>query len=356
MALVFEKPFRAWKQDQVEAPISQIVRMYESGFAGCGIDEERKEQLLRSCGWPDGSKAAHEFGFADSAAGQLVPAWLGVEKTFPGCWPGSAQTRGDCVSHSTRNGGLMAVVGDILRGKPDEVTGKVEGPPTDVAESGKRDGIFSTEAIYWWRDHGGDGWSCGHAASVIKTESGLWVRKAYPELGVDLSQYSGKVAGKYGARNPPETYLAEGAKHRIREVTELRTFEEVRDYLANGYGISTCGSQGWSSSRDENGFSRRQGRWAHALAFIGADDRDIIKQKYGQPLILILNSWARWNSGGRRVLGTQYDIPEGAYWALASDALARDIYAFSSVHGWPPGKIIWEPTPGWSDPVPRLAV
>lgn len=348
MSRQIPKGMSFWKQDTDEVTPYEVVRRYESGMAGVWQDDEAKEKLLASVGWPDGEKAAHEFGIADSAAGELVPAWLGVERVFPGCWPGSAQTRGDCVSHSTRNGGLTAVVGDILSGKPDAVSGKMEDKPGDVSATGLSDGIFSTEAIYWWRDHGGDGWSCGHASTVLRSESGLWVRKDYPELGVDLSKYSGSTAGKYGRSNPPAEYLAEGAKHRIREVTEVSSFEQVRDFLANGYGISTCGGEGWSSSRDENGFSRRQGGWSHALAYIGADDRPAIKEKYGEPLVLILNSWGRWNGGGRRVLGTSFDIPEGSFWAKWSDCSRRDMYAYSGVNGWPKRKIdFWGTSPRW---------
>ncbi len=69
-----------------------------------------------------------------------------------------------------------------------------------------------------------------------------------------------------------------GMKHKIRQATELDSFEEVRDFLYQGYGISTCGGEGWSSSRDSNGFSKRRGGWSHAMAYIGADDRDVIKR------------------------------------------------------------------------------
>ena len=339
MAREIPKGSRFWRQDKPSLPIHDIVRMYEAGFAGAWRDDNAKADLLAAVGWPDGDKAAHEFGLADSAAGQLVPSWEGVRRVFPGCWPGSAQERGDCVSHNTRNAGVSAVVGDILSALPDQVSGKIEAAPEDVSESGKHDGVFSTEAIYWWRRHGGDGWSCGEASNVLRSESGLWVRKDYPELGVDLSQYSGSMAGKYGSRTPPENFLAEGAKHRIREVTEVSSFDQVRDFLANGYGISTCGGEGWSSSRDENGFSKRQGGWSHALAMIGADDRDVIKQKYGEPLVLILNSWGTWNSGGTKVLGTDFNIPAGSFWSKWSDASRRDMYAYSGVNGWPRRKI-----------------
>ncbi len=337
-----------WQQDSDELPAADIVRMYDAGYVGAWGDPEAKADLLGSVQWPDGEKVAHEFGFADSAAGQLVPMWMGVRKLFPNCWPGSAQTRGDCVSHSTRNAGLTSVVGDILSGKPDEVTGVAEGPPQDVSEQGLRDGVFSTELIYWYRGHGGDGWSCGHASSVIKGQSGLWVRKNYSDLGFDLSKYSGSLAGKYGRSAPPSNITDIGRQHLVRTVTEVNSFEQVRDFLANGYGISTCGGEGWSSSRDENGFSSRRGSWAHAMAIIGADDRDVAKQKYGGPLVLILNSWGVWNSGGTRVLNTNLDIPPGSFWAKWSDASRRDMYAYSSVNGWPPRKIDWYGTdPRW---------
>ena len=40
-------------------------------------------------GYRFGSDAATDAGWAETAAGQLVITWLHVEKTFPGCWPGS---------------------------------------------------------------------------------------------------------------------------------------------------------------------------------------------------------------------------------------------------------------------------
>ncbi len=348
MSREIPKGMTFWKQDSDELDPAEIVRRYGSGMAGVWQDDEAKAELLGSVQWPDGEQAAHTFGLADSASGQLVPAWLGVERCFPGCWPGSAQTRGDCVSHSTRNAGLTAVCGDILSGKPDEASGKMEAQPEDLSPTGARDGVFSTELIYWYRRHGGDGWSCGAASSVIKGESGLWVRKNYQDLGFDLSKYSGSTAGKYGRSTPPENITTIGRQHLIRTVTELSSFEQVRDFLANGYGISTCGGEGWSSTRDENGFSPRRGSWAHALAFIGADDRDVIKQKYGEPLVLILNSWGNWNSGGTKVLGTEWNIPSGSYWAKWSDAKRRDMYAYSGVNGWPKRKIdFWGTSPKW---------
>lgn len=261
------KGFQAWPEHAISMTPAEVVTMYDKGFVGASADPERSEQLWRTVethgGTRYGSDAASDWDA--TAAGQLVPTWLHVEKTFPGCWPGSAQTRGDCVSHGTRNAALVTMACEIVAGTPDPQTGKVEGKPDDLPPEGQRDGVLSTEAIYWWRDHGGDGWSCGHAANVVMTESGLWLRKDYSEFGVNLTRYSGSTAGKWGRTNPPAEIKAFGNQHLVRTVTELQSFEEIRDFLANGYGISSCGSEGFSSSRDENGVSKRQGSWAHAI-------------------------------------------------------------------------------------------
>lgn len=336
MARMIPKGYQFWTQKTDSLAINEIVKMYESGFAGAWSDPEAKESLWAKVkaegGFASGADAAYFGNFAGSAAGQLVPTWMNVFKVFPGCWPGAAQERGDCVSHSQRNANLTTLACEIVAGKPDEVTGKVEGAP-ELPAKGISEGVLSSAYTYWWRGYGGDGWSCDAAADVT-LKHGVLLMKPYADLGIDLTEYSGSIAGKYGSQRPPTKIEEEGKLHVIRTCTELGSFEEVRDFLANGFGISTCGGEGWSSSRDENGFSRRQGGWSHALAFIGADDRDVIKQKYGEPLVLIQNSWGPWNSGPTRVLGTNLDIPQGSFWAKWSDAKSRYIVAMAGVSGW----------------------
>ena len=165
----------------------------------------------------------------------------------------------------------------------------------------------------------------------------MWIRQNYADLGFDLSRYSGGTAGKWGSSPPPDKITEVGRLHLIRTATQLNSFEAVRDMLANGYGISTCGGEGFSNQRDENGVSRQQGSWAHAMAAIGADDRDIVKTHYRtRGLVLILNSWGpNWNSGPRRVMGTNFDIPLGSFWARWEDVSRRSLIALSGANGWP---------------------
>jgi len=345
VALVLPKGFSWWPTDQDEWKPEEVPRMYAAGYAGCCHDEEAKADLLNSVRWPRADDVCHSFRLTGAGEGRLSLIFPAILQLYPGALPGPAQARGDCVSHDTKNAGLGSMCCEIVSGKPDEVSKKIEGAPK-VSEEGIRNGVLSSEAVYWYRDHNGDGWSCGHAANVVRTESGLWLRQDYPELGFDLTRYSGKLAGKWGKPNPPDEVTNRGRQHLIRTVTNVDSKESLRDLLANGYAVSTCGGEGWSSSRDENGFSKRQGGWSHALAILGIDCRQEIVDLYGDWLVLIQNSWGKWNSGGRRILGTTIDIPEGSFWARYRDCARRDMYAFSSFDGWPAQKL-----PDWGSAV-----
>ena len=222
------------------------------------------------------------------------------------------------------------------------MTGHVEEFPA-TPEAGRRDGVIASEGYYWYRGHGGDGWQCERAAKVACEKTGAWPRQSYPEFDLDLTTYSGKTAGRWGSSEPPDNITKHGQKNLFRTAAIVESFDAVRDLLANGYGITSCGSEGFASTRDENGVSRRSGSWAHAMAYIGADDRDEIKAKYSEPLVLVLNSWNKWNGGPRRVLGTNLDIPEGSFWARWSDVKNRRCIAMSGFNGWPSKKL-----PDWT--------
>lgn len=341
--------FREWDAPDRPLTTAEVIERYSRGFAGARYKPEEVEafraEVASLGGVINASDAAYSNGWAGSHTGKLVVPFQHVEAAYPGCWPGPGQQRGDCVSHSGKNARLLSMVCEAISGEPDEVSGKVEGLPVVSAE-GIKNGVLSTEAAYWFRGHGGDGWQCASDARVALRHAGCVLRQAYPEVGIDLTKYSGGLAGKWGRSAPPSEIADALDNNLIRTATEADTFEEIRDLLGNGYGISSCGSEGFSSSRDENGVSRRQGSWPHAMAYIGADDRDIIKQKYGEPLVLVLNSWARWNSGPRRILGTNIDIPEGSFWARWSDLRRRSAIAFSAVNGWPRRQLP-DLNPGW---------
>jgi hypothetical protein len=322
--------------------VYDVVAAYEKGFVGAYGDPEAAEalrdQIKAAGGIPDGAMACSAYALEETGKGKLSLPVLEILKLYPDCLPGGAQGRGDCVSWSSRNAALGTMCCEITSGLPDVNSGRLEGAP-EVSDTARLNGVLSTEAIYNWRRHGGDGWSCASAAQVMLNDSGLWLRKKYDEIDVDFTQYSARNAGIYGSRTPPDSWREVGKLHLVQTITEIEEFEALRDLLANGYCVSSCGSEGFSSERDLNGVSKRRGSWAHALAYLGVDDRDEIKKLYGEPLVLIQNSWGAWNDGSRRIFGTAVDIPVGAFWAKWSDIKNRYMVAISGVNGWPPKKL-----------------
>jgi len=319
-----------------------VVAAYERGFIGAYCDPDAIaslcDQIKASGGNAYGTEACQAYGLVESGAGKLSLPVMEILTLYPDCLPGGAQGRGDCVSWSTRNACLGTMCCEITSGKPDAQSGRLEGAP-EVSDIARANGVISTEAIYNWRGKNGDGWSCAAAAKVVLNDSGLWLRKQYAEINVDFTAYSARNAGIYGGRRPPEAWRQIGKDNLVQTVTEVEGYEDLRDLLANGYCVSSCGSEGFSSVRDENGVSRRRGGWNHAVAYLGVDDRESTKKLYGQPLVLVQNSWGDWNDGPRRIRDTDIDIPIGSFWALWSDISNRYMIAISGVNGWPPKKL-----------------
>ncbi|WP_353208347.1 hypothetical protein [Sphingorhabdus sp.] len=322
--------------------VYDVVAAYQTGFVGAYSNTEAaaalRSQIKDAGGIPDGAMACSAYKLEETGAGKLSLPFLEILKLYPDCLPGGAQGRGDCVSWSTRNACLGTMCCEITSGVPDPNSNKLEGAP-EVSDAARLSGVLSTEAIYNWRRHSGDGWSCAEAAQVVLNDSGLWLRKKYDEIDVDFTQYSSKNAGIYGGNTPPASWREIGKTHLVQTVTEVEEYEALRDLLANGYCVSSCGGEGFSSNRDLNGVSNRQGGWSHALAYLAVDDREEIKKLYNGPLVLVQNSWGSWNDGSRRIFGTAVDIPVGSFWARWADIKNRYMIAMSGVNGWPPKKL-----------------
>lgn len=325
------RKFRSWQQPK-QATAKSIIAQYENGFAGCIYDEESIERLA-SYGAESGEQVCSALDYEESAAGQLVVPFVHVLEAYPTIYPGPAQLRGDCVAHCSRFAALISLAGDVVSGLPDPVSGHVEEFP-EVEPVAEKAGVLCTEPMYHYRGHSGDGWFCASCADTMVRETGAVLRRDYEF--VDLTRYNQKYAGKYyKASQIPSEVKSSFNGNLIQDATTCREFEAIRDLLARGLGISSCGGESWSNQRDENGFSTRTSKgWSHAMAYIAADDRPEIHQKYGGPLVLIQNSWGIWNKGGTRILNTDLDIPAGCFWAKWSDCRRRSHTALAGVTGW----------------------
>lgn len=324
-------------------------REYSGGLLGCvknpRADEEFDDYILRSGGDPNGDDVAHEWEFSGGGAGKLTMLFPAAMTLAPDYLPGLTQVRGDCVARAAAICTATTLLIEVYDQKADEVSGKIEGMP-EIPKAGMENNIVASESLWAWRGYDRDGWTCSSAAKVA-CEKGFLLRKPYPELGFDLTNYSKETTRLGGSRAPGSKWLEESEKHHVRTATNVKGREQVRDFLAGGYCVFNCSSLGFASKRNEDGVVDPGGSriglstksWAHAQTFLGYDDRKSTIEKYGQPLVLWQNSWARWNKGPRRVRGTNINIPHGAYWAKASTIDRCSCIALSSVAGWPRRKL-----------------
>lgn len=287
----------------------ELLDAYNNGLLGAECDPDDLKKLLGELKNPLFGVAAYDL--AESGEGKLSLPFKSLLKFDPGFGPAERQTTGDCVSHSTRN----AV--DITRAVEIDINGEAE---SFVARG-------ATEGIYQSRSHMGQGMTCSGAARYVNSQGGVLVRKDYGE--VDLSTYNSSLGAR--KRIPNSVFIKEAAKHQVKTISMVTTIEEARDALANGYALSCCSMLGFSSRRDKNGISRRQGRWAHAMAWIACDDT---RELFNETLFLIQNSWGKWNAGPKR-----HGQPDGSFWVRESDARAilnaRGSFVFSNFDGFP---------------------
>jgi len=318
-------------------------QLYERGLQGAYYSPKDRNDLTEWLIQHGGSVTAYDAclsnGIAQSGEGKLSLGHMAAMALYPDAFPGGAQERGDCVSWSTRNAVLASYCNEILYGdNPDRLDAPV------VSDVARVNGVISTESFYWWRGHGGEGWTGTGAAKVALEKSGMWLRQKYDQFGFDLTKYDVNLAGKWGSSRPPKEIEEFGQQRLVKTATFVDTWEELRDLIHNGNCVSSTGMEAWGGLRDQWGVCyRKTGTWAHAIAMIAADDRPDTVKKYGCGLVLLLNSWGEgYLSGPRAIVGTPHSIPLGTFWAKWNDVRNREMVAFSAVEGWPGRRM-----PGW---------
>lgn len=289
----------------------EIVRLYDAGFIGSYCDPEDTERLLSSLPLP-------LFGdlLAGDGAGKIslpFKAVVAFEKAAGRVPYDEVQLTGDCVSHGTRNAADIARAND-----------------PDIRTTEDWIDRTATEPLYGARGHSGQGASCARIVGWAHQRGGLMLRKAYPDLGLDLTTYNPKVGIGWGGTGVPDAVTTEAAKHRIGTISLITTWEQARDAIANGYGVVCCSGQGFGKVRNHEGVAEASGSWAHAMAWTAADDT-----RPGDCRFCVQNSWGFTYLSGPLHLGQ----PEGSFWIRQSVAqnmiAAGGTYAVSNVNGFP---------------------
>lgn len=201
-------------------------------------------------------------------------------------------------------------------------------------------GMISTEDIYGGSrvnigkgQLGNGGGSYGGWVARYVHEIGTLLRKKYGNT--DLSVYNWNLAERWGRTGVPADLVEVAREHPVKTISLVKTYEEVRAALANGYPVNVCSSQGFTNKRDKEGFASPSGTWPHSMAILGVDDKGEGCSRR-RPGVLIVNSWGtEWISGPLR-----HNQPLGSFWVDADVLEERmlsdeDSWAFSDFDGYP---------------------
>jgi hypothetical protein len=178
----------------------------------------------------------------------------------------------------------------------------------------------------------GDG-SVGAWAARFVRDWGVLPRAGYGTL--DLTRYSEANCRRLGDTGLPDEVEAAARRHPVKAVSRVRTWPEALAAVRNGYPLAVCSSQGFTMTRDADGFARPSGTWMHCMALVGV-------RGGGRPGGFLLNSWGPTAHGGPPGAG---DPSPAGFWADAG-VLDRmlgegDSWAFSGVVGFPPRVLDW---------------
>lgn len=187
----------------------------------------------------------------------------------------------------------------------------------------------STESIYGGsrveaRGKPGDGarpvggWSdgsTGYAAAKWLRDWGVIYRKDYGD-GLDLRTYSKDVEKRWGAygnggEGDGGRFDKVAAETPCRHVVAVKTWAELVAAITSGFPVTIASSQGFTKTRDADGFCQASGTWMHQMCIAG-----IRFQKNGGGGVprdgaLIVNSWGDYCRGGK----WPSDQPDGTFWA-----------------------------------------
>lgn len=178
----------------------------------------------------------------------------------------------------------------------------------------------------------GDG-SVGAWAARFVREYGVLPRDRYPD--VDLTRYDERRCRELGRVGLTPGLERQARQHPVKAVAAVRSWDEARAAIRNGYPIAVCSSQGFQMQRDADGFCRAEGVWMHCMALVGI-------RGGRRPGGFLLNSWGADAHTGPRGVG---DPSPAGFWVEArvlDRMLAEgDSWAFSEAVGFPGRRLDW---------------
>ena len=252
---------------------------------------------------------------------QLVPSWRR-----------GAQGIGDCVSWGWALAADIATAVDIV----------IDREPWAYR------GLYATEPLYGGgrvesRGRSFAGWqdgSYGGATAKWVTKWGLLRRLNYSVATGngehDLTKYDSKKAKNWGAygcggKHDKGKLDAVAREYPVKEAVLVTNFDDAANCILNGWPIAVCSGQGFTKTRDRDGFCAARGSWSHCMTFAGV--------RFDRPGLLCLNSWGYSNKGPHGIQ-THDEVMKCGFWVDAKivERMLRgqDSYAVTGVKGLEP--------------------
>ena len=256
------------------------------------------QSLAHLNGWldiPDRHVVAAEFPRLEQAGRRLFGAYRGSDpillykawtEVLGGEPPYVAQQIGDCVSMGASHCNDLLQCIEISLGEANQF----QQTDTEFVYAASREiaGILSNQ----------DG-SFGSAAAKAVTQWGMVSRDM---LGAD-GVYDGHRAKEWGRTGAPQKVKDMAKPFLLGGAALVKTWDELVAAITNGYPVTVASSQGFTMTRDENGFCQAHGTWEHQM-FISAVRFDI---EGG----CVIQSWGPNCPDGPTVLGQ----PSFSFWA-----------------------------------------
>lgn len=192
---------------------------------------------------------------------------------------------------------------------------------------------LSVEVIY-----GGSRVEIGRGQIRGDGSVGAWAAKWVGQYGVapmekfgsvDLSTFSPARAREFGRTGVPADIEDAAKLHPVKAAALVKSWADVKRAIQQGYPVAVCSDQGFSMTRDRDGFARASGSWAHCMCICGV-------RKGPREGGFILNSW-----GDTAHTGPVWpaDAPVAGFWADAAviDRMVRqgDSFALADLQGFP---------------------
>jgi hypothetical protein len=254
--------------------------------------------------------------------GKVVGLWDAFQRATGSQYVPHDQGRDDCVSHATGTAiDLLTCAQITMKDSPHVWRGPTV---TELIHGGSQREIGDKYGFNMYR-----GSLCVCAASFVR-QYGILTRKRYLNT-YDFRAYSYKTAYHFTLNGVPDELELISKIHPLGCAAIVRSWEEVRDAVANGYPVIVGSSQGFKvrGGRNHQGFLLpSRNIWMHGMCIGGVRDDK-------RPGGCLLNSWGSTWVGGPKAYGQ----PDGSFWADAAviDRMVRqgDAFALSCFAGFP---------------------